>query len=125
MDLTKNDNLIKLIKVLNDDPEKAEKFYNMGSSEELYKYCISLVPGYDFDEFVEFMKNVAKISEKNNLSDSELSKVSGGRLDFLETFILTKTFIQSVFSSKQQTEALIDALTEDDENKKKNENKTN
>lgn len=119
MDLTKNDNLIKLIKVLNDDPEKAEKFYNMGSSEELYKYCISLVSGYTFDEFVEFMKNVAKISEKNNLSDSELSKVSGGRLDFLETFILTKTFIQSVCSSKQQTEALIDALTEKDENEKK------
>ena len=40
MELTKNDNLIKLIKILNDNPDKAKEFYNMGSSEELYEYCI-------------------------------------------------------------------------------------
>lgn len=110
MELTKNDNLIKLIKVLNDDPEKAEKFYNMGSSEELYEYCISLVPGYDFDEFVEFMKNVAKISDKNNLSDSELNKVNGG-LGFGETCSLTKTFVQTLCSSKQKTDSILEILT--------------
>ena len=111
MELTKNENLIKLIKILTDTPEKAEKFYKMGSSEELYEYCISLVPGYDFDEFVEFMKNVAKISEKNNMNDSELSTVSGG-LSFGETCSLTKTFGQTFFESKKRTDSIIDKLTD-------------
>lgn len=111
MELTKNENLIKLIKVLNDHPEKAEKFYNMGSSEELYKYCISLVPGYDFDEFIEFMKNIAKASEENNMSDGELDKISGG-LDLADTFDLTKTFGQTFFESKKRTDSIIDKLTD-------------
>ena len=111
MELTKNDNLIKLIKVLNDNPEKAEKFYNMSSSEELYNYCISLVPGYDFDEFVEFMENVAKISEQNNMTDSELSKISGG-LSFGEKFELAKTFVETFIAAKKKSDSIIKACEE-------------
>lgn len=111
MELTKNENLIKLIKVLNDHPEKAEKFYNMGSSEELYKYCISLVPGYEFDEFVEFMKNIAKASEQNNMSEDELDKISGG-LDLADKYDLTKTFAETFFSSKNKTDSVIGTLME-------------
>ena len=78
MELTKNANLIKLIQVLNDNPDKAKEFYNLGSSKELYDYCVSLVPGYEFDEFVEFMQNIANISTEEPVSDNKLDKVSGG-----------------------------------------------
>ena len=108
MELTKNDNLIKLIKILNDNPDKAKEFYNMGSSEELYEYCISLVPGYDFDEFVEFMKNVAKISEEDVLSNDELNKVSGG-----------KTFYDTLEASKSVTNSIIKKIVGEDKEEKK------
>ena len=120
MELTKNANLIKLIKILNDNPDKAKEFYNMGSSEELYEYCISLVPGYDFDEFVEFMKNIAKISEENTLSNEELNKISGGNgLGVMEMFDIAKTFYDTLDASKKITDSIIKKIVGEDEEKKK------
>lgn len=120
MELTKNDNLIKLIKILNDNPDKAKEFYNMGSSEELYEYCISLVPGYDFDEFVEFMKNVAKISEEDVLSNDELNKVSGGNgLSIMEIFDVAKTVYDTLDTSKNITDSIIKKIVGEDKEEKK------
>ena len=112
MELTKNQNLIKLIKILNDNPDKAKEFYNMGDWKELYEYSISLVPGYDFDEFVKFMENIAK----GSMSEDELSKISGG-LDFSETCGLATNFIKNLISSKKTTDAIIKKLTEDEDKK--------
>lgn len=112
MELTKNQNLIKLIKILNDNPDKAKEFYNMGDWKDLYEYSISLVPGYDFDEFVKFMENIAK----DSMSEDELSKISGG-LDFSETCGLATNFIKNLISSKQTTDAIIEKLTEDEDKK--------
>ena len=115
MELTKNENLIKLIKILNDNPDKAKEFYNMGDWKELYEYSISLVPGYDFDEFIKFMESIAK----GSMSDDELSKISGG-LDFSETCGLATNFIKNLISSKQTTDEIIKKLTDDkDEDKEK------
>lgn len=58
-----NQNLIKLINVLNADVEKAGKFSNKKTKKELYKYCISLVSGYSEREFTGFMKNLSVYSE--------------------------------------------------------------
>lgn len=106
MELTNNPNLINLLKVLNDNPEKAKEFYNLNSPKELYDYCISLVPGYEFDEFVEFMKNIAKMSKEKDLDDSDLEKISGGFMDILDGMQVVETFFDSYNSSKEMFDDL-------------------
>ena len=85
-----NKNLVKLIKLLSSDKEKANEFSSKKTKEELYEYCVSLVPGYSETEFTEFMKNLSMSSKKQNnmseISDKDLEHVSGGT-DIFETLL--------------------------------------
>ncbi|MBR0423080.1 MAG: bacteriocin [Clostridia bacterium] len=75
--MTNNENLLKLIDEVNSDPEKIEQFRSKNSPQELYNYCISIVPGYTYDEFKEFMLSLADLISKN-LSEDELNNIIGG-----------------------------------------------
>lgn len=75
--MTNNDNLLKLIDEINSDPEKIEQFSSKNSPQELYNYCISVVPGYTYEEFTEFMLSLADLISKD-LSEDELSNITGG-----------------------------------------------
>lgn len=82
-----NSNLINLIKILNQSKEKSYEFSKKNSMEELYEYCHSIVDGYSFEEFEEFMINIAKTLD-NNLTDEDFKKISGGKsvIDYIESF---------------------------------------
>ena len=75
--MTNNDNLIKLIEEINADPERIEQFSKKDSPQELYDYCISIVPGYTYEEFTEFMMYLADLISKD-LSEDELNNITGG-----------------------------------------------
>lgn len=85
-----NENLIKLIKLISSDAKMADEFSSKKTKEELYEYCISLVPGYSEKEFTEFMRNLS-ISFKNHnnmskISEKDLENVSGG-VGLFETLV--------------------------------------
>lgn len=75
--MTNNENLLKLIEEVNSDPEKIEQFSKKNSPQELYDYCISIVPGYTYEEFTEFMMYLADLISKD-LSEDELNNITGG-----------------------------------------------
>ncbi|MBQ2671566.1 MAG: hypothetical protein IJG00_02010 [Clostridia bacterium] len=75
--MTNNENLLKLIEEVNSDPEKIEQFSKKDSPQELYDYCISIVPGYTYEEFTEFMMYLADLISKD-LSEDELNNITGG-----------------------------------------------
>ena len=75
--MTNNENLLKLIEEVNSDPEKIEQFSKKKSPQELYDYCISIVPGYTYKEFTEFMMYLADLISKD-LSEDELNNITGG-----------------------------------------------
>lgn len=85
-----NKNLVKLLKLLSSDSEKANEFSNKKTREELYEYCISLIPGYSESEFTEFMKNLLMLSKNQNntseISEEDLEHISGGA-DIFETLV--------------------------------------
>lgn len=75
--MTKNENLLRLIDEINSDPEKIEAFSKKESPQALYDYCVSVVPGYTYEEFTDFMISLADLISQD-LSDEELSNISGG-----------------------------------------------
>ena len=75
--MTNNENLLKLIEEVNSDPEQIEQFSKKNSTQELYDYCISIVPGYTYEEFTEFMMYLADLISKD-LSEDELNNITGG-----------------------------------------------
>ena len=75
--MTNNENLLKLIEEVNSDPEKIEQFSKKDSPQELYDYCISIVPWYTYEEFTEFMMYLADLISKD-LSEDELNNITGG-----------------------------------------------
>ena len=97
-----NQNLLKLINLLNSDPEKAKEFSSKKDKKELYEYCVSLVPGYSEEEFTEFMKNLSEYSKKagnaSEISEKDLENISGGT-DIFSTIVLAMRAFQE---GKQQ-----------------------
>lgn len=97
-----HENLIKLLQILCEDENLVKKFRKCSSPEEAYELAQTVVPGYSFDEFKDFMtqriKNVTcaedaqlteeeyqyfmeKMSAENDeeLTEDDLNSVSGGR----------------------------------------------
>lgn len=97
-----HENLVKLLQILCEDENLVKKFRKCSSAEEAYELAQTVVPGYSFDEFKDFMtqrtKNVkcaedAQLTEEeyqyfmeqmagendDELTDADLDSVSGGR----------------------------------------------
>lgn len=106
-----NDNLVKLLQILCEDENLVIKFRKCTSAEEAYELAKTVVTGYTFDEFKNFMtqrtKNV-KCAEDAQLTEEEYQH-------FMEEFEAAK--------DEELTEDDLDAVTggrkkEDDEDEK-------
>ncbi len=78
-----NKNLICLFEILLNDSEIRKNFAKQKNLNDAYKICNSVVGGYSFDEFIEFLKAIITINSQisNKIIDKELESVTGG-LDF-------------------------------------------
>ncbi len=105
-----NENLIKLIKILNSDLEKAREFSSKKSEKELYNYCISLVPGYSEEEFAEFMKNLSESlknrSNESKISEDDLEHISGGT-DMYQTIV---SFLNAFQEGKEEGNKILSKI---------------
>ncbi len=73
-----NKNLVNLLKILLNNQKILEEFKSYDSIEELYEFCISIVDGYTFSEFENFLNTIASTISEYELSDNDLTNVAGG-----------------------------------------------
>lgn len=111
-----NQNLIKLIYILNSDIEKANEFSTKKTKKELYDYCISLIPGYSEEEFTEFMKNLSMCSKDmgdlSKISEKDFENVSGGSSGTSDVFSTIVNALYAYQEGKQQGIEILQTLDE-------------
>lgn len=77
-----NKNLILLLNTLLSNKNILEEFLSKEKIDDLYEFCLSIVDGYTFEEFKEFLNTLAKIDydfqNSQEISDDNLANVAGG-----------------------------------------------
>lgn len=73
-----NKNLSVLLDTLLKNTEILEKFLSQENIDDLYKFCVSVIDGYTFSEFKEFLNTIACEDLQYQISDDYLMNVAGG-----------------------------------------------
>lgn len=125
--MSAQESLQKLIETIGKDPQKIQEFSSKKTKEELYKYCVSVVPGYSAEEFDKFMATLGKSSivtkQRQQISDEKLAQVSGGAegqtiLDKAhQTGLSIKMFLELGEKLGRQLALIYYDITEDEYNK--------
>lgn len=64
---------------LSEDPKLLSKLSEYKNDiEGMYKYLTTIVDGYSFDEFKDFVDTIPNTNIKGELNDENLESVSGG-----------------------------------------------
>ncbi len=69
-----NNNLIKLLSILQENEELSNKMKACTSPEEAYAFACTVTDGYTKEEFVAFMTKI----KSDELTEDDLQQVSGG-----------------------------------------------
>lgn len=95
MKIFQNKNLLNLIDTICNDKSLITEFSQKESFDELYDFCLKIVPGYTKEEFKEFIVNLSNainskdpiesLKTNNEIDDETLKDVNGG-FNF-ETFL--------------------------------------
>ncbi len=114
-----NPALIKLVGVIQSNPQKYSHLKNCKNFNEYYNNCLKIVDGYTENEFKTFFNNMASLGKKgvclnfkdlNNINDEELSNVSGGILR--EKFIAAKNRFETATSGNAAPKYVYDLKTD-------------
>ncbi len=94
-----NNKLNLLFEKLLSDKKFASKFIEQKSWKELYSFCISIVDGYSFEEFYDYVIEMIEFADKfyseSPLSKEQLNQISGGKITdkFKATSAVTASLI--------------------------------
>ncbi|BED93067.1 MAG: hypothetical protein RsTaC01_1023 [Candidatus Paraimprobicoccus trichonymphae] len=92
----------------------SQKFVKNETIEEMYNFCIEIQDGYSIEEFTDFITEMCEYASFDDISENQLSNVTGGKTLFSDK---TNKFVSTILTSMALSSPLA-AINKDSLNKK-------